>query len=403
MQWFTARRLRAQATCLGLCLFAVYIWTLSTPGLRDRNGLIKGTDFLHFYTLGTLALGHDGADLYDMQAQSRIIRAKIPAAAGTEYLPLYGPQVSLIFAPLASLPYGAALGLWWTVSASLYFGCVWRVWRTCEHLASFRGIVFLIAAANPAFFHLLAWGQTSAPALLCFTLLYLGLRANRPFLGGVALGCLVFKPQLALAAAFVFLAAGEWMVVTGALISAAAQLASGWAYYDAMAYSGYLDQLRRLGSLWSWLEPRPYQTYSLRSFWLMLVASQSWAWWLYATSAMLVLVAAFFCWRSRLPLSLRYSALLLATVLVSPHLTVYDLVILAPAYLLLADWLVGTPEAAAWSRFVVLLYLVFLLPLFTVVTRWTHLQLTVPLMVALLLLLVRRQADDPAAHAHRQG
>ena len=45
-------------------------------------------------------------------------------------------------------------------------------------------------------------------------------------------------------------------------------------------------------------------------------------------------------WRRReASLALRYSSLLFATVLIAPHLTVYDLVVLAPAFLLLADWL----------------------------------------------------------------
>ena len=71
----------------------VYIWTLSTPGLRDRNGNLKGTDFLHFYTLGTLAQEHRGADLYDMQAQAQVAAQRVPAAVGIRYLPLYPPQV----------------------------------------------------------------------------------------------------------------------------------------------------------------------------------------------------------------------------------------------------------------------------------------------------------------------
>jgi len=34
---------------LGVALWSIYLWTVATPGLRDRNGNLKGTDFLHFY------------------------------------------------------------------------------------------------------------------------------------------------------------------------------------------------------------------------------------------------------------------------------------------------------------------------------------------------------------------
>jgi hypothetical protein len=85
------------------------------------------------------------------------------------------------------------------------------------------------------------------------------------------------------------------------------------------------------------------------------------------------------CWQrdKAVPLSLRFSALLFASVLVSPHLTVYDLVILAPAFLLLAEWIVVHPFAASARRLDLILYLVYMLPLIGPLARWTHVQLSV--------------------------
>ena len=101
--FLTARRLRAHGLILALCLWSVYLWNMSAPGLRDRAANLKGTDFLHFYTLGSLALAHRGADLYDMRAQAELAAQRVPAAAGIRYLPLYPPQVSIFFAPFARL------------------------------------------------------------------------------------------------------------------------------------------------------------------------------------------------------------------------------------------------------------------------------------------------------------
>jgi hypothetical protein len=89
--WITPRRLRARGLVLALCLWFVYLWNIATPGLLDRSGNLKGTDFLHFYTLGSLALAHRGADLYNMRAQSELVAQRIPAAAAIRYLPLYPP------------------------------------------------------------------------------------------------------------------------------------------------------------------------------------------------------------------------------------------------------------------------------------------------------------------------
>jgi hypothetical protein len=382
---------RAHAWLLALCLWSVYTWDFSVPGLRDRSGLLKGTDFLHFYTLGSVALERKGDALYDMQAQAVLAAERVPQAAGITYLPLYGPQVSLFFYPLAMLPYGWALGLWLLFNVAIYGACCFLIWRTCPYLQAQAAIIILLAIAYPAFFHLIAWGQTGGLALACFTLTYLFLCLDWPFLAGLALGLLIFKPQLGIAAGFVFLLCGEWKTVAGAIVSAAAELAVGWLYYGSAVMRDYLDHLLRVREVLPLLEPKPYQLHSLRAFWGILLP-----WWpgasfvLYVVSGFAVLLAALIFWRSRTDLSLRYSALLLATVLVAPHLTVYDLVILAPAFLLIGNWIAGHSEQEDAPALSILLYLCYALPLLGITARWTHLQLSVPAMTVLLALLIAK-------------
>ena len=219
--WLTAKRLRAHGLILAFCLWSVYVWNMATPGLLDRGGNLKGTDFLHFYTLGSLALNHRGSDLYNLEAQSQFAARRIPTAAGIRYLPLYPPQVSLFFAPFARLSYSCALILWLTLSSLIYGVCCYALWRACPRLRKQEMTVVILALAYPAFWHLIAWGQTSALALACFTVAFLALRAQREFLAGLALGCLIFKPQLALASALVFVVTFNWQVIAGALLQPA--------------------------------------------------------------------------------------------------------------------------------------------------------------------------------------
>jgi hypothetical protein len=84
----------------------------------------------------------------------------------------------------------------------------------------------------------------------------------------------------------------------------------------------------------------------------------------------------------------RYSSLLLASVLVAPHLIVYDLLVLAPVFLLLSDWLLARRKDRASSMEVVL-YLAYLAPLAGAITRWTHLQVAVVLMSVLVYMIWR--------------
>jgi hypothetical protein len=386
-QWLTPKRLRAHGLLLGVTLWSIYAWVLATPGWRDRNGNLKGTDFLHFYTLGMLAVEHRGSDLYDMNAQVAVAARRVPDAAGIRYLPLYPPQVSIFFAPLAYLSYGWALAVWWMFSGLVYGICCYGVWRMCPQLRAHGGTVALLTAAFPAFFHLIAWGQTSAIALAVFTLAFFLLRERREFLAGLVVGCLIFKPQLGLAVAVVFIAVGAWNIVTGAILSACAQLSAGVLYYGVEPLRAWVRMLSHVQTVIPLLEPRPYQTHCLRTFWSMMVPWESLSSALYVMSAVIVLGVTIGAWRRASPLALRYSALLLATVLVAPHLTVYDLVILVPALLLLVDWLLTQPLAPNTRRMGTLLYLVYILPLLGPFTRWTHVQLSVLAMSALMYII----------------
>jgi alpha-1,2-mannosyltransferase len=380
----TARRIRVHGLLLAVIIWTAYLWTLATPTLNDRYGHLKGTDFLHFYTLGSLALEHRGADLYNMQAQAMLAQQRVPQAGHLGYVPLYGPQVSLLFAPLAALPYSPALMVWLLVNTLLYALCCYAVWKTCPHLQSEAVTVLILAAAYPAFIHLLAWGQTSALALACFTAAYLALRSRYLFCAGLAIGCLIFKPQLGLAAAAVFLLTLEWRVVAGALVAAAAQLSIGWTYYGSPVLQDYFHHLLHVRDVLPHLEPRPYQMHSLRSFWTSLLPWPNLAFALYLIAAVVVLVLAVRYWKSPAPLALRFSALLLATVLLSPHLTVYDLVIVAPAFLLVADWLTANPTQPKARSLGPLLYICYGLPLLGPLSHWTHIQLSAPIMLPLL-------------------
>jgi hypothetical protein len=380
--WLTAKRLRAHGFILAFSLWSIYVWNISSPGLLDRAGNLKGTDFLHLYTLGSIALEHRGADLYNMNAQARLAAQRVPAAAGIRYIPLYPPQVSIFFAPMARYSYSRMLVVWLAASALLYALCTYVVWRTCHSLRQEKVECLVLAMAFPGFFHLILWGQASAVALVCFTLAYLALRQEKEFLAGLALGMLMFKPQLGLAASVVFLAIRRWKVMLGAALSAAAQVLVAWAYYGWGPLRDWMRMVLGVIDSLSVLEPKLYQTHSLRTFWNLLLIPPHISLALYVISSSLVLVGAVMAWRSRLPLPVRHSALLLTTVLVSPHLIVYDMVILAPAFLLLADWLMAWPQDAFGRRLGIVLYFAYLSPLLGPLSQWVHVQLSVVLMTA---------------------
>ena len=229
------------------------------------------------------------------------------------------------------------------------------------------------------------------------------MRGKREFLAGLVLGCLIFKPQLGLAAAVVFAALGAWRILLGAALSAFGQISIGVLYYGAGPLRQWIYLLRHVRTALPLLEPKLYQTYSLRTFWTMLVPWEGVAFGLYVATAILTLGLTIACWKrsSAAPLALRYSSLLMATVLVAPHLTVYDLVILAPAFLLLSDWLVTERGHQAFPTCArglgTLLYLSYTLPLLGPFARITHVQLSVVVMAATLYVIWRLCEGTPEA------
>ena len=394
--WFTDRRLQAQALLLLAALWGTFAWDYATPGLLDRAQQIKGADFLHFYTIGNLARHHRGDELYDIAAQQELTRQIVPDAGTMRYLPLYPPQVSMFFAPLSSFSYGSALFLWSLISLTVYAVSCWAIWRVCPALSGSKLSVALCVLAYPAFWHLIVWGQTSAPALGCFVLAYLALSSHQKFLAGLALGCLIYKPQLGLAAAVVLLLSGEWPVLGGAVLAAGVQLIAAWLYFGSAPLNNWYYAIAHVFAQSGLLEPRTYQTHCLRTFWAMLLPWPGVSKMVYELTVVFVALATVKIWRSKIALPLRFSALLLATVLVSPHLTVYDLVILAPALLLLANHAAETDD----RRLGHLIYLTYILPLFGILAMWTHVQLSV---IAMFVALMWIAAYRPAVKSFAVG
>lgn len=392
----TPRRILTHAALLAVCVWSLYAFDLATPGMRDRAGHLKGADFVQFYTGGYLAQTGRFRALYDPVAFANWQHALVPESAGSYLAAFYGPQVYLSFSPLARLPYGWAVLAWALLNCALYLGSCYTVWRCCPHLRPHAGTAFLLAIAFPGFFNLIAFGQTSGPALALFTLVFLALRSQRMFLAGLAIGSLIYKPQLGLAAAVVFVLAAEWKVVTGAIAGAAAQIALAWVWFGTTAMKHYFGIWLTPHPL-AFIEPKLYEMESLRGFWLLLLPWQNLAGVLYAITAIAALAVAVICWRICGLLPLRYSALLLATVLAPPHCLIYDLVILAPAWLLLADWFLGHRQAAAGPALAVFLYLAYALPLLEPLAKLTHVQLSVLGFVALQWWVWRAAGNNPAS------
>jgi hypothetical protein len=408
----TLRRVRAHATILAICLWGVIAVDFLVPGSYDRAGNIKFQDFLSFYISGKLIAQDRSADLYNQPARDAEMLAIIQTHVATDAfvrppttptnvrLPnLYGPQFALLFVPLARLPFLIAAQVWVALSLIYFFTCIHLVLKSCPSLLPHSRTVMLCAVAFPPMFHFFVRGQNSVLALVCFTAAYLAWRAQRDWLAGIALGFLIFKPQFLVAIPLVLLLSRAWKPFVALLVSAAAQLAFTRIYFGPAVMHAYFATLWHISRAIdaTELSLAPIQMHSLRPFWSLLIPWPGVALVLYTLSSIAVIALTAAAWRSSAPLALRFSALTLAAVLVNPHLFVYDLLVLAPALLLVVDWTVTNPQHPSSPALRVLAYLSFLLPFFGPLAQWTHLQLSVPVFTVLLWLLWRNSATHKLA------
>jgi alpha-1,2-mannosyltransferase len=360
---WTSRRLTVWGAGL-LCLsWFIYVHTMAVPGLVDRAGRFKGTDHIYFYVMGSLMLDGRTEDLYSPEAHLAEGRRGIDPNLRL-YAPHsnYGPQVAWAFVPLARLPYGYSLTVFLLFTAVCYGFSVWLIWRDLPGLAPYGRLVALLAAASPLFLSLFRYAQLSAITLLLLSLALAALRRNRRFLAGIVIGTMVFKPQLGLVLGIALVVAAEWRILAGAAVAGLAQIGLAWAVSSTFVMRQYVEVLWRLLRDPSLVQIYPTEVHSLRGFLQLLLPDSPFVGLLSLTGTVALVAIAIRVWRSRSDIELRWGTMVLLTVLASPHLLTYDLLLLSIPVLTFAHWAVNHRDDRLHGSVSVCLLLVYLAP-----------------------------------------
>jgi hypothetical protein len=225
----SARARRCAAAVLtGLALgFAFFVST--SDGLRTVSGGRLGGDFPAFYSAGRILNSGKPHLLYDAEAQQRAQADLLPGTP-PGWLPFaYPPFVAVAFRPFAALPFTVAYVLYTLAMAACSAGAVLLVSRAAPWCG--RNRVFWIAAALTFYplFRAVVGGQNTAISLLCAAGATAALCRRQPSIAGAWLGLWLFKPQLALVATILIVAAGHAAVLPAFLATAAVLYGAGTA------------------------------------------------------------------------------------------------------------------------------------------------------------------------------
>jgi len=384
-------RAHARIAAVGLWVTALVILVGGTT-YRDPFDQLKWTDFVHFYTLGHIARDGPVSDLFDPQNQHQRQVTLVPASAPEHYLPVYPPQVALVFAPLSSLPYHIAAVVWALANLLVYAGAVWLAWRPVRSALAKYSLVGVAAAAFPPFWNLILHGQTTAAPLVAFTAAGVALLHGRKILAGLALGLLLIKPQFGLVLAIVVLTCAEWSILIGLALSAVIQVVAVAALLGPTVLLDYLQVLPRLAGVQNALEPSVAHLHSLAVVTRLLPGPAATGAWLLAGAAVCWMTVR--VWRSPVPVPVRMGALVIGSTLVNPHLNVYDAAVVAAPLVSISGWLEMQSGRISdlRHRWYPAIYALFVC-LFFPTARAITIQLS-PFVLLLLMHAVWRIADD---------
>jgi hypothetical protein len=331
----SADKLRIVVAALLAVTVIVHARDLSTPGLLDSSGRLKASDFMRLYTTGAIAAERRWDGLFDASTHVAVARARIDPRLEMRGLhPNYGPTAAWLLSPFSRLPFLPAWTVFCLLTTSVLLIGLWLLAGEAPSTRPYRGLVLLAALACPALIETVRYGQLSAFTAGLFALAATLDARGRPFAAGVALGLLVYKPYLLLPALLIWALAGRRYAALGAVVGAAAHICAGIVVGGWPVTLRWVEVLAALGRNPELVQGFPNEVHSFAGFVRLLGLNPTLATGIATAGGLVAIAAALAVWRRTKNLSRRWSALILATVLVAPHLITYDLLLLAPALLL---------------------------------------------------------------------
>ncbi len=388
--WLTVERMCVYPRImLAIAVVAIGVWIALADGLVDLQGKPLGSDFSNVYAAGTLVLDGAPESAYDPALQHAAERRVFEGRDVPFYGWHYPPMFLFAAAMLALLPYGWALFAWMALTLPLY-------------LVSLRAVVpraetAMLALAFPAVFINLIHGQNGflTAALLAGALV---LTDRRPLLSGILIGLLAYKPQFGVLIPLVLLATGRWQVIAAASATVLATAAAAYAAFGLESWLAFFEStgftrevvLETGGTGWEKIQ----SVFSAVRMWGGGVET---AYAAQLVCAVAIATSLVWLWRSPAAFPLKAAGLAAGSLLATPYVLDYDMVVLAVA---IAFFAAHGLKNGFGDYEITILATVWIAPL---VTRSLGTALTLPAgflaMAALFALIVHRALRDTAAPA----
>jgi len=217
----TPDRLRVYPLAVAVSMLALWVGSIVFgPGITDTARNIIGGDFAAFYTGGRFFLEGRMDDLYNFAAQKAYQESLVAPVETQQVHPYVNPPFAIaMYAPFAVPDYVTGLLMWWAMGLALLTAALSMLRNELfdRQAMSVRRLVMLAFLFFPTFGWLM-YGQNTSITLFLFTVMFVMLRRRRDLAGGIALGLLFYKPQLMIAAGVMLLVHRRWRALAGAAL-----------------------------------------------------------------------------------------------------------------------------------------------------------------------------------------
>ncbi len=291
--------------------------------ITDPNGLGIPTDFVNVWSAGRLALDGHPASAWDWDIQKQVQVGLLGQTFVGHFAWHYPPPFLFVAAFLAQFPYAVAFIGWVSISLVPY-------------LVTMRAIVgrpfgWMLAAAFPVVLTNTLVGQNGflTASLVGGMLILL---PTRPVLSGICLGLLSYKPQYGLLFPLALIAASQWTVFFTAGMVATAIAAVSWLAFGTESWQAFFHWLPMFSQAFLTEGRAPWgKMQSIFALVRYFGGSESLGWAFQWTMIAAVAATLVLLWRSRVRYSLKAAGLATGTLLVTPYLFLYDVMVLAIA------------------------------------------------------------------------
>ncbi|SER94996.1 glycosyltransferase family 87 protein [Sphingobium sp. YR768] len=230
-----ARVQLAAVLVLATTIIGVFSLFWGAHGTVDSLGRPLGTDFSNVWTAGWMADHGRAAEAWSWPAQHEV-QKQVHHDRDIPFFPWpYPPPFLIIATLLAQLPYVAALLIWQGLTLVLALNLV-------RHILPGDHVAMLAALGAPVTLVCLGHGQNG---FLTASLLGAGMLLidQRPWVAGMLLGALVYKPQFAVLIPLLILARGNWRAFVAAGATAGGLCLLTLAIWGWPVWQAFLDSL----------------------------------------------------------------------------------------------------------------------------------------------------------------